>query len=108
VIPDLVAELQSSVGIAGSTFPERLARTSPQTLYRAVLPSLAAAVTPPPLAAAAEQAGLTVEQAAAALPELAAEEAHRALDRPGMTGDVLTVSDAHASGVGLFADLPAR
>ena len=36
-----------------------------------------------------------------------AEHAHQALAQPGMTGDVLTVADAHALGVALFADLPA-
>lgn len=37
-----------------------------------------------------------------------AEHARQTLARPGMTGDVLTVADAHALGVALFADLPAR
>ena len=36
-----------------------------------------------------------------------AEHAHQALARPGLSGDVLTVADAHALGVALFADLPA-
>lgn len=37
-----------------------------------------------------------------------ADQARGALARPGMTGDVLAVADAHALGVALFADLPAR
>lgn len=37
-----------------------------------------------------------------------ADHARHALARPGITGDVLTVADAHALGVALFADLPAR
>ena len=201
------------------SFAERLAGTSEhaQALYRAVLPPFAATGAPPSLPAAAEHAGLSTEQAAAALRELAeadvvaldddgdlvgafplsatptrhrvqvgdrpvlhamcaidalgvpamlgepgvissvdpaddspvtvtvgvdgtlaadppaavvllgasgdgglassacpvidfyasAENAHQALSRPGLSGDVLTVADAHALGVALFADLPA-
>ncbi len=86
--PDRVAELQCSVGIAAGTFAERLARTSPQAqvLYREVLSSFAATGHPPPLAAAAEQAGLQVEQVEAALRELAAADVV-ALDTDGeLTG----------------------
>lgn len=201
------------------SFAERLAGTSngAQALYRALLPAFAATGTPPPLPAASERAGLSTEQAAAALRELAkadvvaldddgnlagafplsvrptrhrvqvgdrpvlhamcaidalgvpamlgepgvitstdpasdrqvtvtvdadgtltadppgavvllgasgdgglassacpvidfyahAEQAHQALAQPGLTGDVLTIADAHALGVALFADLPA-
>ena len=38
----------------------------------------------------------------------ATETARQALDRPGMAGEVLTLAEAHALGVALFADLPAR
>ena len=55
------------------SFAERLARTSEmaQALYRAVLPAFAANGVPPQLSTAAEHAGLSTEQAAAALRELA-------------------------------------
>lgn len=36
------------------------------------------------------------------------DEACRTLVRPGMTGGVLTVHEAHAFGVALFVDLPSR
>lgn len=57
---------------AGS-FAERLAGTSAQAqaLYRRVLPPFAATGTPPPLSTAAFDAGLSPEQAEAALRELA-------------------------------------
>lgn len=202
------------------SFAERLGGTSEraQALYRAVLPAFAATGAPPPLAAAAEQAGLSTDEAAAVLCELAeadvvalddtgrlvgafplsatptrhrvqvgdrpvlhamcaidalgvpamlgepgvitstdpitdhpvtvgigpdgvldvdpagavvllatsgdgglagsacpvidfyvsGEQAGQALAQPGLSGDVLTVADAHALGVALFADLPAR
>lgn len=55
------------------SFAERLSGTSEQAqaLYRAVLPAFAATGAPPPLSAAAEQAGLSTAQAAAVLRELA-------------------------------------
>jgi hypothetical protein len=84
VTPDRAAELKCGVGIAPGTFAERLARTSPQAhvLYRAMLPTVAGTGTPQPLAAAAKQAGLPVEQAAEALRELAAVDVV-ALDTDG-------------------------
>ncbi len=36
------------------------------------------------------------------------EQALKALTQPGLSGEVLTVADAHSLGVALFADLPAR
>ena len=67
---------QRHAGLPETTFPERLAATGPddQALYRVLLQALVAGQDVPSLASAAEQAGLTAEQAQAALARLAAAD----------------------------------
>lgn len=64
---------QREAGLPEATFPERLAATGPddRALYGVLLQALASGGVVPSLASAAEQAGLTVEQANGALLRLA-------------------------------------
>jgi len=87
VTPDRAAGLQSAVGIAPGTFPERLAATGPdaRALYRALLPPFAATANPPPVADFADRAGLAPDRARAALADLAAAD----LVALGPDGDII-------------------